>query len=79
MSEIKINAICTLSGFVADEPHIHKRIVKIKPVEHRYEESGEKPYIKYGCPICETFDNKHTVIYGSKQCHLCGINFFWQE
>lgn len=23
--------------------------------------------------------NKHTVIYGSERCQLCGINFKWEE
>lgn len=33
--------------------YVHKQRVKVRPVEHHYEEDGEEPYIKYGCPICE--------------------------
>ena len=31
----------------------HKQRVKIRPIEHHYENEGDPPYIKYGCPICE--------------------------
>lgn len=33
--------------------HAYKQRVKLKPNEHHYENEGEKPYIKYTCPICE--------------------------
>ena len=33
--------------------YVHRQKVKVKPIEHHYEESGEEAYIKYSCPICE--------------------------
>lgn len=32
---------------------VYKQKVKVKPIAHHYENEGEPPYIKYGCPICE--------------------------
>lgn len=71
---------------------IHKQRVGLKPVEHHYEKSGEKPYIKYGCPICEaivrdfepdeadegTF-NRFSFAKGTPKCPCCGVNFAWEE
>ena len=37
--------------------YVHQQKVKIRPVEHHYEEDGEEPYIKYSCQICEQLAN----------------------
>ena len=33
--------------------HVHKQRVKLRPIEHHYENEGEEPYIKYSCQLCE--------------------------
>lgn len=68
-----------IEGKVIDSKFMYKRIVKIKPVEHHYEEPGERPYIKYGCPICELFGNRLTIDKSHKNCPLCGVNLFWDK
>lgn len=37
--------------------HVHKQRVKLRPIEHHYENDGEEPYIKYSCQICEQISN----------------------
>lgn len=46
-------ALVTAMFKVFPAKYVHRQKVKVKPVEHHYEEPGEEPYIKYGCPICE--------------------------
>ena len=33
--------------------HVHRQKVKLRPIEHHYEEEGEEPYVKYSCQLCE--------------------------
>lgn len=42
---------------------VGKQKVKVKPVEHHYEEDGEPEYIKYGCPLCESLGNEYRKFY----------------
>lgn len=51
----------------------------ICPNKHIYEKTGEEPYIKYSCPICDAIGNLHQVIKGDKNCPLCGVNLDWEE
>ncbi len=55
-----------------------EKIVKLYPVEHHYEQSGEKPYIKYGCPLCEMCGFKHQVHPSDTCCPNCGVNLLWE-
>lgn len=52
-------------------------ILRIAPVEHHYEDAGENPYIKYGCPICEAAGIHHSFYQGCPCCPVCGVNLLW--
>ena len=64
---------------------ICKQRIRVKPVEHHYEEEGEPEYIKYGCPICEGLKecykdrkiDKFSFPKGTPNCPCCGINIEW--
>lgn len=73
-TEMQLTAI---KGKVDTADMIHKRITYVKPVAHHYEEVGEKPYIKYSCPVCDALNNKHQVIPGEQNCPLCKVNLDW--
>lgn len=97
-----INNICNLVDYninylssdhkaVMPAEVVYKQRVKLKPIAHHYEKPGEKPYIKWGCPICEaiardygpdedgeTFD-KFSFVKGISNCPCCGVNFAWEE
>lgn len=68
-----------MEGKVTEARLSYQRITYVKPTEHHYESAGEKPYIKYGCPVCELLDNKHQVTFGASNCSLCNVNLLWQE
>lgn len=68
-----------LDGKVLEAEYVYKRFVYVKPIAHHYEAQGEKPYIKYCCPVCEALDNKHQVIHGTERCPLCNVNFTWDN
>ncbi|MNS99304.1 hypothetical protein D3C72_1337030 [compost metagenome] len=68
-----------LEGKVMDSRYAYQRITYVKPIEHHYENEGESPYIKYGCPVCELLNNKHQVTFGSDNCPLCNVNLLWEE
>lgn len=67
-----------INGKIIEAEYAYQRITYINPVEHHYEEPGEKPYIKYGCPVCEALGNLHQVTPGEENCPLCGVNFNWK-
>ena len=56
---------------------IHKSQVFVMPVRHHYEEPGEKPKIKYTCPVCDQADLRHAITEGEDDCPCCGVHFFW--
>ena len=68
-----------IEGVVSESETMHRRFVRVKPIEHHYEEPGEEPYIKYGCPVCEAIGNRHSVTQGEKTCPLCGVNLSWEN
>ena len=74
---LETEVACNIKGTVICASPVNKRMVHIQPVEHHYENKGETPYIKYGCPICEAFGNRHSFYRGMENCSLCGINFKW--
>jgi len=51
--------------------------VYVFPTEHHYEKTGELPYIKYGCPVCEEIGARFSIPFGSSNCPVCGVNLFW--
>lgn len=81
----KVNAMLKLidmqptaiNGKIIKAECAYQRIIYINPVEHHYEDPGEKPYIKYGCPVCEAVGNLHQVTPGEENCPLCGVNLSW--
>ena len=40
---------------------LYRDRVCVRPVEHHYEDEGEHPQIKYGCPVCEQFGARHSM------------------
>lgn len=66
-----------IDGKIAEAEYAYQRISYVYPVEHHYEESGEEPYIKYGCPVCEALENRHGITQGIANCPLCGVNLSW--
>lgn len=68
-----------IKGVVCESEYAYRRFTRIKPAEHHYEEPGEKPYIKYSCPVCEAFGNLHQLTPGEKNCPLCGVNLSWEN
>ena len=55
-----------------------EKTVKLYPVEHHYEKPGEKPYIKYGCPVCEMCGLELQVHQSDTHCPTCGVNLLWK-
>lgn len=68
-----------LEGVVTEAKHAYQRLTYARPTVHHYGNSGEKPYIKYGCPVCELLGNKHQVSIGVSNCSLCNVNLVWEE
>lgn len=68
-----------LKGKVIEADVTYKRITYVKPTAHHYEKTGEKPYIKYGCPVCDLLGNKHQVSTWEKNCPLCNVNLLWDD
>lgn len=61
-----------------EELRCHQRKTFVVPTPHHYEETGENPYIKYTCPVCDIAGNRHQVIKGSNNCPLCNVNLLWE-
>lgn len=56
---------------------LEKQLVPKKPNEKHYEEPGEKPYIKYVCPVCGkgiSPISEQEKAYQNRYCHKCGQN-----
>ena len=70
MALVRANALFKLFPAKA----VYKQQVKIRPVEHHYEEEGEEPYIKYGCQICEQLAEsvKNFPLYLDEEDGQCG-------
>lgn len=68
-----------ITGVVKDSNKAYKRKVAVNPVAHHYEEKGEKPYIKWGCPVCEAVGNHTQVTEGETSCSLCGVSLNWER
>lgn len=68
-----------IKGKVTEAKYAYQRKTYVKPREHHYENKGEKPYIKYGCPVCDLLGNKHQVSFGESNCPQCNVNLLWEE
>ena len=52
-----------------------KKQLPEKLIEHHYEDPGEEPYIKYGCPNgCKIQPSRR-----SNYCSICGQRLDWSE
>ena len=58
---------------------LYRDRVCVRPVEHHYEDEGEPPQIKYGCPVCEQFGARHSMAEGTPSCPICGVHLLWQR
>jgi len=68
-----------MEGVVTEAKYAYQRKAYLKPIEHHYEAKGEKPYIKYVCPICEMLGNHIQISQGLKNCSFCGVNLWWKD
>ncbi|MED9903554.1 MAG: hypothetical protein UFG06_05155 [Lachnospiraceae bacterium] len=59
------------------EKPIHIHVARVKPIEHHYENKGERPYIKYGCPVCESLGERFSFPKGIDNCPICNVNLLW--
>lgn len=85
----------TTDFHITPATRIYKQRISVKPIEHHYENQGEQPYIKYGCPICENIAdkinkpvpynidgkifNQFSIPKGEPNCPCCGINLDWTK
>ena len=42
---------------------LYQQKVKLRPIEHHYENEGEQPYIKYSCQLCEQLAKTSKGLY----------------
>lgn len=68
-----------LKGKIAESEYSYQKIAYVEPTENHYEGAGEKPYIKYSCPVCELLGNKHQLSFGTSNCSLCNVNLTWKD
>lgn len=68
-----------ITGVIKDEKKAYKRLVSVNPVAHHYEEKGDLPYIKFGCPVCEAVGNRVQVTPRLGSCMLCGVSLNWNR
>lgn len=68
-----------ITGVIKNEKKAYKRLVSVNPVPHHYEEKGDLPYIKFGCPVCEAVGNRVQVTPGLGSCMLCGVSLNWDR
>lgn len=67
-----------ITAYIRNMRFAHQKMTYVKPVAHHYEQPGEPEYIKYTCPICDLFGNKHQVHKSIDiNCPLCHVNLIW--
>ena len=77
--KVYMEGCAPIRGYVVRSDQVCRRRVGLCPTELRYEEGGEAPDRKYGCPVCESLGNKHFFSYGTRNCPLCGVNLDWEK
>lgn len=68
-----------LEGKVTEAKYVYQRKTYVKPIENRYEGTGEQSYVKYNCPVCKALGNSHQLSVGIPNCPLCNVNLVWLE
>lgn len=69
-----------MQGTIINHKLCCKREVTVYPIKRHYEEPGETPYIKYGCPVCDAIGNtKISIAEGTKNCPLCSVKLEWER
>lgn len=72
--------IASVTGVIDDAKTVHKRKMRVTPIETHYEEDGESSYIKYSCPVCHAAGNTGiSITKGKPKCPLCGVNLNWDR
>lgn len=68
-----------MNGIIVNAKHVHGKHAKVNPIPHHYEGPGEKPYIKWHCPVCEALGNTRVSIPENiPDCSLCGVHLNWE-
>ena len=65
-----------IRGYVVKSDQVCRRRVAVCPIVHQCKDAGEEA--KYGCPVCETLGNGHSISQGIGNCPLCGVNLRWE-
>lgn len=69
-----------MNGIILNANIAHRRKVRVNPIPRHYEELGEKPYIKYNCPVCDAIGNtKISIPEGILYCPLCNVALNWDR
>lgn len=69
-----------MNGVIINANHVHARRAAVNPIARHYEEKGERPYIKWSCPVCEAIGNHRVSIpEGIPECPLCGVHLNWNQ
>lgn len=68
-----------LHGKVTETQYSYQKKAMLYPTAHYYGDVAGKPYIKYGCPICESLGFKHQVHPTDDNCPNCGVNLDWSK
>lgn len=66
-----------IRGYAVKSDEVNQWFVYVYPIMYPYSKEGEKTCIKYSCPICERFGNRHILLEGIENCPFCGINLGW--
>lgn len=65
-----------IRGYVVKSDQVCRRRVAVCPIVHQCKDAGEE--VNYGCPVCETLGNGHSISQGIGNCPLCGVNLRWE-
>lgn len=69
-----------MTGIIISSAYVHRKHAKVNPIPHHYEEPGEKPYIKWHCPVCTMLGNRKISIPEKiPDCPLCGVHLNWDR
>lgn len=66
-----------LKGITNDAPVACRRYTKVYPYARYYTDIAEKEVIKWSCPVCELFGNRHQVHEWEDNCSQCGVSLEW--
>ena len=69
----------TVTGVIKDSNKAYRRKVSVNPIAVHYEDEGEKPMIKWRCPVCASVGNRVSISEGIKNCSLCNVSLNWER